>query len=123
MNTVLWVLQAILAVKFATSAASHAAGSSEVMRASRLKLGKAARPLHLTAAAVMLAGALGLALPALLHGLGWLAPAAAGLLAAAMLASIPLHLKSREKALVAADAVLFVLCALAFYGRLALSPL
>lgn len=123
MNTFLWILQAILALKFATTALSHAAGRKEVMLSSREQLGKAARPLHLFSALVMAAGTVGLALPAAVRGLGWLVPWAGGVLAAAMLVSIPLHLKSRQKPIVAADVVLALLGALAAYGRLVLSPL
>ena len=74
------------------------------------------------AAVVMFIASLGLILPAVLGSLTWLTPFAATVLALMMGISILLHLKSREKPLVFADIILFVLCAFVAYGRWVIVP-
>ncbi len=122
-NTILWVLQAILAVKALTTGFTHAfQHNKDTLRGAIQKMGAPARPLLAASAALLFLGALGLILPGALGFLPWLAPGSAALLAVLMLLSIPLHLKSREDAKVFADVILFVLCVLVAVGRWTVAP-
>lgn len=123
MNIVLWIVQAILAVKCLSTAFVHGLRQDkQEMREGIQKMGRVARPLLFTAAFFLLLGSVGLVAPALADLPGWLAPVSAGGLGVMMLASIPLHLKGREKAKIFADVILFVLCAFVAYGRWVIAP-
>ncbi len=124
MDTVLWILQAILAVKCLSSAFIHGLrqDKSSVQQAVQ-RMGSAARPLLALAALLMLAAALGLILPGVLRVFPWITPLAAAALAVMLLASIPLHIKSRDRPMVFVSAILFILSALVAYGRWVMAPL
>lgn len=123
-NSVLWILQAILCVKFISVAYSHGFRRDKAeMRQAMKKLG-AAGPSALTLAGLgaFLAG-LSLVLPAGGGSLVWLVPWAAALLAGMTLLSIGFHLAARESPKIWVSLILFALAAFVAYGRWVLAPL
>ncbi|MBL8058461.1 MAG: DoxX family protein [Anaerolineales bacterium] len=124
MDTVLWALQIILAIKFATVAFTHGVRPDPVkMARGRQRLGAAARPLLTLIAAAVLLGGLGLILPAALGMWPWLTAWAAALLAGLMLAALGLHLACRDQPNSLVSLILFALAAFLAYGRWVLAPL
>jgi uncharacterized membrane protein YphA (DoxX/SURF4 family) len=124
MNTLLWILQIILCIKFISVAFTHAfRRDKEEMQAAIHKLGSPARPLLTLAALGMVLSAIGLVLPALSPALAWLVPWAAAWLALMLLVSIGLHVLSRKSPKIWVSLILFTLSALAAYGRWAIAPL
>jgi hypothetical protein len=124
MNTLLWVLQIILCIKFGSVAFTHLfrRAKPEMQQAVR-KLGAAA-PLFLTLAGLgTFLGGLGLVLPAAIGSLAWLIPWAAGLLAGMSLVSIALHVTAREAPKIWVSLILFALAAFVAYGRWLIVPL
>lgn len=112
MNIILWVIQAIVAVKLVTVAVTHGMQQSrEVMQTAIEKMGGNSRMLLW-----------GVAIASLLAAIGVLLPVRFGMYpliyaALILLASIPFHLRCREKPKVFVSLVLFLLVAAVFYGR------
>ena len=124
MNTVMWILQAILSIKTVSAAFSHAVRhDKEEMAWGIERMGALARPLLVGAALLMLLGSLGLVAPAVVRAPGWMAPVAAGLLAGLMLASVAFHLNCRETPRAFVGLILFLVAAFVAYGRWAVWPL
>lgn len=124
MDTVLWALQIILAIKFATLTVTHGLRPDPAkMARGRQRFGAAARPLLIVVAAGGLLGGLSLVLPAALNLWPWLTAWAAALLAAAMLAALGLHLGCRDQPNSLVSVILFALAAFLAYGRWVLAPL
>lgn len=118
MDTVLWVVQAVLAVKLLTAVFSHTLGQSRpVMQTAAAKMGAGARPMLGAAGVLMLAGALGLVLPGLLGGDGRITALAAAALVLTLLGSIPFHLRSRETPNVYVSVILAALAVFVAVGR------
>jgi VIT1/CCC1 family predicted Fe2+/Mn2+ transporter len=123
MNIILWVLQAALAVKFASVAYTHGLRPAHPdMQRGQQRFGTAARPLLIVIALCTFLGALGLVLPAAIGTLAWLTPWAAALLALMMPAAAGLHLACREKPKTAVSLVLLVLAAVVAVGRQVITP-
>ena len=124
MGTLLWILQAILCIKFITVAYTHGLrrGHTEMEQA-KAKIGIAARPLLGLATLGMFLGGISLILPVVNADLAWLATWGAAMLAMLMLVSIGLHFAGREKPKIWADLVLFALAAFVAYGRWVIAPL
>lgn len=124
MNTVLWILQVILCIKFVSVAYTHGLRRDKVeMRQAMQKIGAAAPPLLTLVSLGMFLAGVGLILPAAREAVSWIAPWAAALLAVMMLASIGFHLASREKPKIVADLILFAMAAFLAYGRWVIAPL
>jgi hypothetical protein len=124
MNILLWILQIVLAVKFASVAYTHALRLDPAkMARGRDRFGAAARPLLILIALGTLLGALALVLPAATGILPGLTPWAAALLALMMLAAAGFHLACRENPKTIVSLVLFALAAFVAYGRWFLVPL
>ena len=124
MNTLLWALQVILAVKFVSVAYTHGLRPDLTkMQQGERRFGAAMRPLLRLIALCALAGGVGLILPAVTGGLGWLAPWPAALLAVMMLAAIGFHLACRESPNSVVSLILFALAAFVAYGRWVIAPL
>jgi hypothetical protein len=124
MNTFLWTLQIILCIKFISVAFTHAFRRDKAeMQGAIHKLGSPARPMLTLAALGMFLGAISLVLPAIIPALAWLAPWAAAFLALVLLASIGLHVLSRERPKIWVSLILFALAAIVAYGRWAMVPL
>jgi protein-S-isoprenylcysteine O-methyltransferase Ste14 len=124
MNIALWVLQAILSIKFISVAFTHGIRQGQTqMRQGIQKMGQIARPLLIVIAILTLLGSVGLIVPAAFGVLTWITPLTAATLAALMLVSIVLHINCREKPNTIADIILFAIAAFVAYGRWAISPL
>jgi len=123
MNIVLWVLQAILALKFASVAYTHGLRPDPTkMERGTQRLGAATRPLLILVAAGTFLSTIGLILPAAIGVLPWLTSLSAAVLALMMLCAIGLHLLCRERAKVVVGIVLFALAAFVAYGRWVIAP-
>lgn len=122
-DTMLWVLQFILALKYLTLAVSHGLQHHKpTMQQAIQRMGAFIRPWLAGIAILMILCALGLVLPAFISGLAWLAPLSAAVLTVMMAISFILHLKSRTTPLIFTDFILLALCAFVAYGRWVLAP-
>jgi hypothetical protein len=120
MNSLLWGLQIILAIKLLTVTFNHALRPDPVkMQRGRDRFGRAARPLLLIIAGLALLTALGLVLPSL----GGFLPWSASFAALMMLIATGFHLRCREDPKVWVSLILFGLAAFLAYGRFSLYPL
>jgi uncharacterized membrane protein len=121
-NTVLWILQILLAVTFLLAGMLH--GFQRERAKAILKWPAEASPALLLFIGVSeILGAVGLVLPALTGILTGLTPLAAlGLDALLLLAAI-FHLRRREYPNIAFNLILFALAAFVAYGRWVLVPL
>ena len=123
MNTVLWIMQVILCIKFISVAYTHGLRQDKTeMQQAINRLGALARPLLIFVALSLFIAGLVLLLPVVSAPLGWLVPWAAALLAILMLAAIGFHLAVREKPLIVADLILLVMAAFVAYGRWVIPP-
>ena len=117
-NTLLWVLQIILAIKGITSAFTHTFQHSKpAMQEAIGKVGGSAKPLLHAISLLLLIVSLGLVLPGVMSLPGMIVPFSAAGMAAMMLVSLFFHVKYREKPLIFADLILFALCAFTAYAR------
>ena len=124
MNVILWILQAILAVKFVSAVYSHGIRPDpKEMERGTQRFGAKTRPLLVLVSVGMFLGAVGLVLPAAVGALAWLAPWAAAALAAMMLAGVLFHVVCREGPIILVGLVLCALAAFVAYGRWVLAPL
>jgi hypothetical protein len=124
MNTFLWALQVILALKFGAVAYTHLFRTDQPQwRAGVQKLGARARLVLTVSAVCCLLGAIGVILPAATGILTWLTPLAAALLALLMVRGIVFHVRCRERPSVLVGVVLVALAVLVAYGRWVLVPL
>lgn len=114
MNTFLWALQVILAVKLLTVTFNHGLRPDPgKMKRGRDWLGAAARPLLGAEASLALLVALTLVMPATQGFLQW----TASLSALMMLLATGFHLRCREEPKVWVSLILFGLAAILAYGR------
>ncbi len=123
MNILLWILQIILFIKFLATAYSHGIGQDqELMKLAINKMGDKSRAIHVFISILCVVGALGILLPDVIRQYYPVVPVSAGLLGTLMLVSILFHIKYREKPIVIADIILFVLLVITGFGRLAINP-
>ncbi len=96
MDTLLWIAQFALAVKFASIAFTHGLWprGTEMQRA-LARVGPRGIWLHRAIAVGALAGAIGLVAPGFVPAWAWATPAAAGLLTVLMLGALALHSLNR----------------------------
>jgi hypothetical protein len=121
MNIVLWIVQAILAIKLVSVAFTHAFQRSlPTMQEAIEKLGKGSRTILTLGAVSTFIGALGLILPGVLGIYPRITPVTAGILCFLLLVSLFLHVRSREKPKVFVSVVLFALAAFVAWGRWAI---
>lgn len=117
-DTMLWVVQFILALKFLTLAITHGLQHNKpTMQQAIQRMGPFIRPWLGIIAILMLLCAVGLVLPAFVNGLAWLAPLSAAVLTVMLAISFFLHIKSRTTPLIFTDFVILALCAFVVYGR------
>jgi VIT1/CCC1 family predicted Fe2+/Mn2+ transporter len=122
-NTVLWILQIALCLKFVSVTYTHGFRTNQAKwQQGMQRIGAAARPLLIFIALCAFLGGLGLILPAATGILTWLTPLAAALLALMMLLAIGFHVACRETPNIVAGLVLFALAALVSYGRWVIAP-
>jgi hypothetical protein len=123
MNTVLWILQVVLCLKFVSVAYTHAFRTDQAKwQQGMQRMGAVARPFLTLIAACALLGGVGLILPAATGILTWLTPLTAALLALMMLLAIGVHVACRETPNIVVGLVLFALAAFVSYGRWAIAP-
>jgi hypothetical protein len=114
MNTLLWGLRIILAIKLLTVTFNHGLRPDPLkMQRGKDRFGRAARPLLLTIAGLALLTALGLVLPTLSGLLPWSASFAALM----MLLGTGFHLRCREDPKIWVSLILFAMAAFLAYGR------
>jgi hypothetical protein len=124
MDTLLWALQIILAIKYLSIAYSHGLRQDQSKMAQGiLRMGSYARPLLYLVAGFALLTGIGLVLPAAVAVPVWVAPLAAAVLAGMNLLSILLHRACREKPNIIPSLVLLLMAAFTAYGRWVLAPL
>lgn len=118
MNIILWILQVILALKLFSAAIEHGfrQGRPEMAAASK-KFGRAAPVLLYLTALGTFFGAFSLVLPGLLNFNPLITPIVAVAVTVLLLASIPLHLRSREKPKVFVSLVLAIFAIFVAIGR------
>jgi hypothetical protein len=123
MNTILWIIQAILAIKLITVTLTHGLQQNKptIQEASQ-KMGALSMPLLALVALWTLLGTLGLILPGLLGWAAWITPVTAALMGFSLLVSLIFHVKYREKPKIFVSLVLFAFAVFIAYGRWALLP-
>jgi hypothetical protein len=118
MDTVLWVVQAILAIKLISVAVIHGLQRQKptIQEASR-RMGPSAPLLLALSAVAGFLGALALILPGLLGMAVWITPLAAAILAVMLMASIFFHRRSRDDPKIYVSLVLCFMALFVVYGR------
>jgi hypothetical protein len=123
MNTILWVLQIILCIKFLSVAYSHGLQQNNSnMRQSIIKIGKNGLILHKLFSVIIFIVSIMIILPGVLGMNNWITVYVALILAILILLSIGIHVLSREKPLIFADIILLAIAAFVVYGRWMLIP-
>ena len=122
MDILLWILQVLAAFLYGASGVMKVFMFDKISADVR-SFGALPRQAWKTLGLLELVCTAGLLLPAVVHGLPMLAPAAATFLAIESLVFIGVHLKYREGATVVMCAVLGLLMAFVAYGRAVLAPL
>jgi choline-glycine betaine transporter len=124
MNTILWILQAILSIKSLSAAFTHGLRHGQPqMQYGIQEMGQIAQPLLIVIAVLTALASIGLVAPVIPGVPRWLTRISAATLAGLMLLSIIFHLNCREQPHVIVGVVLLTMAAFVAYGRGALSPL
>jgi TRAP-type C4-dicarboxylate transport system permease small subunit len=124
MNTVLWILQVLLALKLLGVAYTHGIlrVKVSVRNGSQMVDRKIRRVLSVTAMACILAS-LGLTLPGAFVTLRSITPVSAAAVAIMMIPAVRFHFRCRKKPNTVADLALIAIAAFTAYGRWILSPI
>ncbi|MGA2505067.1 MAG: DoxX family protein [Anaerolineales bacterium] len=123
MNVLLWIVQAVLAIKLVSVSYTHAFRRSlPTMQEAIKRLGKSSRPVLALVAIFTFLAAVGLILPGVLGVFPRITPVTAGILSILLVASLFFHLVSREKPKIFVSIVLFALAAFVAWGRWTLFP-
>jgi len=123
MNTVLWILQFLLAAAFIAFGGMKLGLSQAALGAKLAWVASAPNWLPRFIGAAEVLGALGLVLPAVTRIAPWVTPLASASLATVTLLAVALHFARNEEALGAPAAVLCLLCAGLAAGRMWLVPI
>jgi hypothetical protein len=124
MNTILWIIQIILCIKFITTAYSHGLQKNNAnMQDSISVFGDKSKIVHKFISVIVFIGAVAILFPAILEMNNSITISAAILLSVMMIVSIIFHIRSRNNPLLIADAILFLLILFIAYGRWKLFPL
>jgi hypothetical protein len=122
-NIVLWIVQAILAIKLITVTLTHGLQQNKpAVQDAAQKMGKFSKPLLVFIAFWTFLGTAGLILPELLGWAAWITPVTAAIMGASLLVSLIFHVKFREKPKIFVSLVLFAFAAFVAYGRWVLLP-
>ncbi len=117
MNTVLWVLQIVLAVAFGLAGIGKLSQPKEKMKERMGWVEDYSQGTIRMIGALELLAAIGLVLPAATGILPWLTPLAALGLVVIMALAIPVHLRRRETQMVAVNVVLGLIAAFVAWQR------
>ena len=129
MNSVLWILQVLLAVVFAAHGWIYATWSASKLEQQHAKLHPGNEPMGLPPAfntfigICEILGAVGLILPGLTGILTWLTPLAAAGLAIVMIGATVTHLSRHENSSGVLTVVLIALCVIVAFSRSFTLPL
>jgi len=122
-NTILWLLQIILFIKFLSVAYSHGLQQNNSnMQQSIIKIGKNGLILHKLISAIIFIVSITIILPGILGMNNWITIYIALILAILIIISIIIHILSREKPLIVADIILLAIAAFVVYGRWMFAP-
>jgi len=123
MNTALWVIQIILAIKLVSVAFTHGLRrDQQTMQEAIQKMGKSSRPVLNLDTIIILFASLGLVLPGLLKLSTPITAISAASLAVLLLVSIYFHARYRQKPNIFVSVILFALATSVAYGRWVLVP-
>jgi hypothetical protein len=123
MNIILWLIQIILGIKLITVTYTHGfRQSGSTMQDAMRRMGKGSQPLLSTIALCTFIGTLGLILPGILGLPAWIVLVTAAIMSIMLLASIPFHVRFREKPQIFVSLILFAFAVFVAYGRWALAP-
>jgi hypothetical protein len=117
MDMLIYLFQAILAIKFFSTAYSHGMQKNIKMELSIERMGNKAITFHRVIAIICIVGALAILVPEILGKLVWIVPVTLVLLALLMLISILFHNKYRDKPILMADLGLAMLCVFVLIGK------
>ena len=124
MNTILWILQIIICIKFLSVAYSHGLQkNNSTMQNAINKYGRHGMLTHKIISIILLIGSVVIILPGIIKLDNWVTIFCALILAGLMLISIYFHIRSREKPLIVADIILFAIVLFIAIGRGLLAPL
>lgn len=123
MNTVLWIVQVLLALAFVGAGVNHAFRYEAIKAQPMMSWVNALPRGVLTFVGVCeILGGIGLVLPAVTNVVPWLTPVAASFLAVIMLLAALFHFSRRENSAIVINLVLLVLAAFVAYGRFVVAP-
>ncbi len=117
MNTVLWVIQIVLAVAFLAAGTAKVTQPKQKLRERMAWVDDYSQPMVRFIGSMEILGALGLVLPAATGIAPILTPIAAVGLVVVMVGAAVTHLRRHEIPNIAANAVLLVLAAVVAWGR------
>jgi uncharacterized membrane protein YphA (DoxX/SURF4 family) len=123
MDTVLWIVQVVLALGLA------AAGLNHITRRERATTGRMAwiravpGPLMTTIGVLEILGAIGLILPALTRIAPVLTPIAATAVVALMILAVAFHIRRNELSSTVGNVILGIVAAFVAYGRFVIAPI
>jgi uncharacterized membrane protein len=124
MNTVIWIVQVIMFIKFLSIAYSHGLQRNNTkMEQSKNKFGKHSNRIHKIIAGIIFLGSIGIIIPAIIGKNNSITIISGIVLAVMTMISIIFHIRSREKPIILADIILILLLMFVTYGRLVISPL
>jgi hypothetical protein len=124
MDTILWLLQILLCIKFLSVAFSHGVQpNNSNMQQSIIKMGNNGLIVHKLISVILFILSIMIILPGILGMSNWITVYTAIILAILIIISIVIHIFSREKPLIVADIILLAMAAFVVYGRWMLVPL
>ncbi|MFN8530122.1 MAG: DoxX family protein [Anaerolineae bacterium] len=123
MNTVVWIVQILLALAFGMAGLMKLTQPKEKLAARMGWVNDFSQNMVRAIGLIELVAVLGLILPALTGILPILTPLAAAGLVLTMIGAIVVHLRRKENALIAVNVVLLLLAAFVVYGRFIAVPL
>ncbi len=123
MNTVLWILQILVALAFLAAGAMKVSQPKDKLEQRMNWVKDTPASTVKVIGTLEILGAAGLVLPALTGILPWLTPLAAVGLVLTMIGAIVTHIRLAEYSKLAAPIILLVLAAFIAYGRFVVAPI
>lgn len=118
MNTILWLLQILLCIKFLSVAYSHGLQpNNSNMQQSILKMGKNGLIIHKLISVILFMISIIIILPGILGMNNWITIVAVLILAILIIVSIIIHILYYEEPLLVADIILLAIAVFVVYGR------
>jgi VIT1/CCC1 family predicted Fe2+/Mn2+ transporter len=118
MNTILWILQILLCIKFLSAAYSHGIQqNNSTMQQSIKSIGAKGPLFHKFISVILFIGSIIIILPGVLGMSHWITVYSAILLVLLLTLSILFHIRYRLKPLIFADGILMMIAAFVAFGR------